>query len=78
MSPQVLPLVLLVMAQLAGITVQATLPLLMPSERLSLPSLVLILIMVVKAPLRFGDRQGLRKPRRERRRLTIVKVFELP
>ncbi len=56
MSPQVLPLVLLVMAQLAGITVQATLPLLMPSERLSLPSLVLILIMVVKAPLRFGDR----------------------
>ena len=56
MSLQVLPLVLLVMAQRAGITVQVTLPLLMPSERLSLPPLVMILIIVVVAPLRFGDR----------------------
>lgn len=56
MSPQVLPLVLLVMAQRAGITLEVTLPLLVPSERLSLPSLVLILIMVVVAPLRLSDR----------------------
>ena len=56
MSPQILPLVLLVTAQRAGITVQETLPLLMPPERLPLPPLVMILIIVVVAPLRIGDR----------------------
>jgi len=55
-APQFPPLVLLVMAQRAGITVQVTLPLLMPSERLSLPPLVMILIIVVIVPLRFSDR----------------------
>ena len=66
MSPQSRPLVLSMMSQRAGITVPVTLRSLMPSERLSLPPLVTVLIVmivvaavtvvVVVTPLRFGDR----------------------
>lgn len=61
MAPQIRPLVLLVMAQRAGIAVPVTLPLLMPSERLPLPPLMTVLIImtviaVVVMILRLGDR----------------------